>query len=55
MCVNWENSNTMCLGNEHIDACIVDKLRVSNENIKYLGIFVGRNVKEVEKMNWEGK
>ena len=55
VCVNWEKSNAMCLGTEHIDACSVDELKVSNEPIKYLGIFVGRNIKEVEKMNWEGK
>ena len=54
VCVNWEKFNARCLRNEHIDACSVDELNVSNESIKYLDSFVGRNVKEVEKMNWEG-
>ena len=38
VCVNWGKSNAMCLGNEHIDACSVDEIKVSNEPIKYLGI-----------------
>ena len=51
--VNWEKSKAMSLVKRNYRE--VNGLMFSDEPIKCLGVYVGKNVKEVEKMNWEGK
>ena len=51
--VNWEKSKAMSLVQRNYRE--VNGLMFSDEPIKCLGVYVGKNVKEVEKMNWEGK
>lgn len=52
--VNWDKSKIMQLS-QRCDANEIEGLAFSNDPFKFLGIYVGMNIKEVETLNWEGK
>ena len=52
--VNWEKSKIMQLS-QRCEVNEIEGLTLSNEPFKFVGIYVGMNIKEVETLNWEGK
>ena len=52
--VNWKKSKGMYLVRRY-ELNGTNGLILTDQPIKCLGVYVGKNVKEVEAMNWEGK
>ena len=50
--INWSKSKVMRL---NINEENVERINLSDDPIKCLGIYVGKNSHEVEILNWEGR
>ena len=50
--INWSKSKVMRL---NINEENVERINLSDDPIKCLGIYVGKNSHEVENLNWEGR